>query len=89
MNAISYDHTPRQIALIKDTIAKDCNNDEFNLFVEVARGKGLDPFLGQIIPMVFSKDNPKKRKMTLAFELPRGSYATLVVKRLTAGDGAG
>lgn len=65
MNAISYDHTPRQISLIKDTIAKDCNNDEFNLFVEVARGKGLDPFLGQIIPMVFSKDNPKKRKMTI------------------------
>ena len=65
MNAISYDHTPRQILLIKETIAKDCNNDEFNLFVEVARGKGLDPFLGQIIPMVFSKDNPQKRKMTI------------------------
>lgn len=63
MNAIA--HTPRQIALIQNTVAKDCNNDEFNLFIEVARAKGLDPFLGQIIPMVFSKNNAKKRKMTI------------------------
>lgn len=57
--------TPRQLALVKTTIAKDCNPDEYNLFVEVARGKGLDPFLGQIIPMVFSKSNAAKRKMTI------------------------
>lgn len=63
MNAIA--HTPRQIALIQNTVAKDCNNDEFNLFIEVARAKGLDPFLGQIIPMVFSKGNAAKRKMTI------------------------
>lgn len=63
MNAIT--HTPRQIALIQNTVAKDCNADEFNLFVEVARAKGLDPFLGQIIPMVFNKGNADKRKMTI------------------------
>ena len=57
--------TPRQLALVKTTIAKDCNPDEFNLFTEVARGKGLDPFLGQIIPMVFSKSDAAKRKMTI------------------------
>jgi len=57
--------TSRQLALVKTTIAKDCNADEFNLFAEVARGKGLDPFLGQIIPMVFSKNDAKKRKMTI------------------------
>ncbi len=28
-----------------------------------------------------------RRKLTLAFELPRGSYATLIVKRITAGAG--
>lgn len=60
-----YDHSARQIALIKDTVAKDCNRDEFDLFVEVARGKGLDPFLGQIIPMIFSKNDAAKRKMTI------------------------
>lgn len=67
MNAITgpLAHTPRQVALIKTTVAKDCNAEEFDLFVEVARGKGLDPFLGQIIPMVFSKNDPKKRKMTI------------------------
>lgn len=66
MNAITkFDLSPRQVALVKDTVAKDCNNDEFNLFMEVARAKGLDPFLGQIIPMVFSKDNAAKRKLTI------------------------
>lgn len=66
MNAIAkYDHSPRQLALIQKTVAKDCNNDEFNLFVEVARAKGLDPFLGQIIPMIFSKADVNKRKMTI------------------------
>jgi phage recombination protein Bet len=67
MNALTspMSHSPRQIALIKATVAKDCNVDEFDLFVEVARGKGLDPFLGQIIPMVFSKNDAKKRKMTI------------------------
>lgn len=66
MNATGpYTHSERQIALIKSTVAKDCNNDEFNLFVEVARGKGLDPFLGQIIPMIFSKGDANKRKMTI------------------------
>lgn len=66
MNAVTkYDHSPRQIALIKHTVAKDTNADEFDLFVEVARAKGLDPFLGQIIPMIFSKSDEKKRKMTI------------------------
>lgn len=30
--------------------------------------------------------NPRRRKMILAFELPRGCYATLLVKRVTAGE---
>ncbi|RWF41619.1 MAG: phage recombination protein Bet [Mesorhizobium sp.] len=66
MNAITpYTHSPRQLSLIQKTVAKDCNTDEFNLFVEVARAKGLDPFLGQIIPMIFSKGDANKRKMTI------------------------
>ena len=28
--------------------------------------------------------HPGRRKVTLSFELPRGCYATMVVKRLTA-----
>lgn len=66
MNALTrYDMTPKQISLVKNTVAKDCNNEEFDLFCEVARAKGLDPFLGQIIPMVFSKGDAEKRKMTI------------------------
>jgi phage recombination protein Bet len=66
MNALTkFDLSARQITLVKQTVAKDCNNDEFSLFMEVARSKGLDPFTGQIIPMVFSKDNAEKRKMTI------------------------
>lgn len=66
MNALTrYDMTPKQISLVKNTVAKDCNNEEFDLFCEVARAKGLDPFLGQIIPMVFNKDKADKRKMTI------------------------
>lgn len=66
MNAITkFDLTPRQIALVKTTVAKDTNDEEFNLYMEVAKAKGLDPFLGQIIPMVFNKGKSDKRKMTI------------------------
>lgn len=66
MNEITrFDMTPRQVALVKQTVAKDCNDEEFNLFFEVAKAKGLDIFTGQIIPMVFSKTDPKKRKLTI------------------------
>lgn len=60
-----FDLSSKQIALVKQTIAKDCNDDEFNLFMEVAKAKGLDPFTGKIIPMVFSKGDAEKRKMTI------------------------
>lgn len=66
MNAITtFDLTSKQIALVKQTIAKDCNDEEFNLYMEVAKAKRLDPFLKQIIPMVFSKNNAEKRNMTI------------------------
>jgi phage recombination protein Bet len=66
MNAITkFDLTPKQLSLVKNTIAKDCNPEEFDLFCEVANSKGLNAFLGQIIPMVFSKDDAAKRKMTI------------------------
>ena len=67
MNAVAtkFDLTPKQLTLVKQTLAKDCNDEEFNLFCEVAKAKGLDPFLKQIIPMVFSKNNAAKRNMTI------------------------
>jgi len=57
----------RQLRLIRNTVATDCNNDEFELFIEIARSKGLDPFSRQILPLVFGKDKPKKRRMSIVF----------------------
>lgn len=59
------DYSARQLTLIKRTIAPDCNDDEFNLFIEVARRVGLDPFRRQILPLVFSKDKPERRRMSI------------------------
>lgn len=59
------DLAPRQIALVKETIAKDCNTDEFNLFMEAAKSYGLDPFRRQILPLVFNKNKPDKRRMSI------------------------
>lgn len=59
------DFTPKQLELIKRTVAADCNNDEFSLFIEVARSRGLNPFLKQIYAFVYSKDDAKKRKMSI------------------------
>ena len=68
MNAITtFDLSPRQIALVKQTVARDCNPDEFNLFMEAARSYRLDPFRKQIMPLVFGKNarDQSKRRMSI------------------------
>jgi phage recombination protein Bet len=70
MNAVTQlrpgtDYTGAQLLLIKRTVAKDTNTDEFDLFMAVSRMKGLDPFSKQITAIVFSKDDPAKRQMSL------------------------
>lgn len=59
------DYTPAQLDLVKRTVAADCNLDEFSLFVEVCKRVGLDPFRKQIYALVYSKDNAKKRRMSI------------------------
>lgn len=54
-----------QIALIRTTVAKDCNEQEFNLFMEAARAYGLDPFRKQISALVFNKAKADKRQMAI------------------------
>ena len=61
----SRELTPRQLTVLKATIAKGLNTDEFNLFVAYAQTKGLDPFARQIIPVVFHRDDEKKRQMVM------------------------
>lgn len=57
--------TAAQVALIKRTVAKDTNDDEFNLFMEACRSYGLDPFRKQISALVFNKNKPDKRQMAI------------------------
>lgn len=59
------DYSAQQLDLIRRTVAKDCDRDEFDLFVEVARRVGLDPFRKQIYAVVYNKDKPDKRKMSI------------------------
>ncbi len=54
-----------QLQLIRNTVAKDCNSMEFDLFVTVARNAGLDPFRKQISAIVFSKSDAEKRRMSI------------------------
>lgn len=55
----------QQLQLIRTTVAADCNDQEFNLFVTVARNAGLDPFRKQISALVFNKAKPDKRRMAI------------------------
>jgi phage recombination protein Bet len=54
-----------QLQLIRRTIANDCNDAEFDLFMAAARAAGLDPFRKQISPLVFNKNKPDKRRMSI------------------------
>lgn len=55
----------QQLQLIRRTIANDCNDAEFDLFMAAARSAGLDPFRKQISPLVFNKNKPDKRRMSI------------------------
>lgn len=58
-------YSSAQLNLIRQTVAKDCNAMEFDLFVTVARNVGLDPFRKQISAIVFNKDKADKRQMAI------------------------
>jgi phage recombination protein Bet len=64
-NAPAINWTPQQLVTIKQTVARDTNELEFNLFIEYAKVKGLDPFSKQVVAIVFNKDDDKKRQMSI------------------------
>jgi len=65
IRATDVTYSDNSLALIKRTVAADCNTDEFNIFIHMARALNLDPLRRQIYAFVFSKDNPDKRRMSI------------------------
>jgi len=59
------DFSPAQLTTIKNTVAKDTNHLEFDLFMNAARSYGLDPFRKQIGAIVFNKDKQDRRQMAI------------------------
>lgn len=57
--------TASQLNIIKTTVAKDTNAQEFDLFMQACASYGLDPFRKQIHAVVYNKDKADKRKMTI------------------------
>ena len=57
--------TPAQTSLIHRTAAKDCGPVEFDEFMHVCARTGLDPLRKQIYALVYNKNNPAKRNMTI------------------------
>ena len=57
-----------ELLVIQNSYAKDCNQQEFDLFISVAKARGLNPLLKHIYAMVMNKDSkdPKKpRQLTI------------------------
>lgn len=61
--------TPPQMALLRRTVAKDTNDTEFNLFVELCKVRGLNPLVRHVYCMVMSKDKPDKRQMVIVVSI--------------------
>jgi phage recombination protein Bet len=61
----ALDFLPHQLALIQKTIARDCNDAEFDLFMETSRMRGLNPLANQVSVVVFNKDDDNKRNMVM------------------------
>ena len=89
MNAL-VQWSDKQIALIRKTVAKDCDKDskgrdlhlgEFDWAMEICRKLQLDPLRRQIYFFVFHKDNPSKRQMVPVIGI--GGYRTIAAR---AGD---
>lgn len=69
--------TGSQLALIRSTVAADCNEQEFNLFFEAARAYGLDPFRKQISAIVFNKKAKDQSKRRMAIIVSRDGYRVI------------
>ena len=65
----------KQLDLVRRTVAKDCNPDEFRQFIHICQGVRLDPLRRQIYCFVFNKTDPKRRQMTVVTSI--GGYRSI------------
>jgi phage recombination protein Bet len=66
---------PKQVALIKRTVAKDTTPAEFDQFLHICKAVRLDPIRRQIYCFIMSKNDPKKRQMTIVTSI--GGYRAI------------
>jgi phage recombination protein Bet len=64
MNAL-VTFSQQQLALIKRTVAKDCNDLEFDTYIELCKARGLNPLLRHAFAQVYSKNDKDKRQMVI------------------------
>lgn len=58
-------YSREQIALIQRTVARGTNGTEFDLFMEMCRRVGLDPFRKQVHCVIYNADKADKRQMVV------------------------
>lgn len=63
---ISFDDKKR--ALIRTTLARDLDNNEFDLFISIASARGLDPVLNQIHAVKRAMDGAKKMVIQIGID---------------------
>lgn len=63
--ARTFEFSDSALSLIRRTVAADTNNDEFDLFISYCKALRLDPRRRQIYALVYNKDKPQKRKMSI------------------------
>ena len=75
---VKIDFSKSQLQVIRTMCAKDCDNNEFDLFLEMCRARGLNPLLKQIYAMVLHKDSkdPKKPRQLVIIVSIEGSTSS-------------
>lgn len=67
-----------QLALIRKTVAKDCDAAEFDWAMEICRATKLDPLRRQIYFFVYHKNDAKKRQMVPVVAI--GGYRAIAAR---------
>jgi phage recombination protein Bet len=76
MNAL-LDFRSDDLALIRRTVARDCNDDEFRMFIHLCKATGLDPLRRQCYAFVFGKNDKDKSKRQLTLVTAVTGYRTI------------